>query len=284
MITKTPVHQMYSMMRSRLVILVSLFFILLTTSCQESETKESITISAAPLPFAGMMTEEIDMAAGSAMQSGTETPPTSLIDFTLLALDPLSNRGVLGLTAELKQPIEYAEMSSTNEEGNVTFSLPAESDYEVVLSGETYPPHHVLGELGTEASQQITFVSTLSLSQQVTGALGLSPDDTTGIVVVGLDAPNLSPAVGASATLSSPFMEAFTLGRFGPVKGDTITQGSGGFVSFAQVTAGPTDVQVTPPEGQVCAVFPAERSMTATIEVYPGEVTIIAFTCRPISE
>ena len=73
----------------------------------------------------------------------------------------------------------------------------------------------------------------------------------------------------------------FSFGSTRPALGQTIISGGGGFVSFANVTPGDVQITVTPPEGSGCALFPAERDEQPTVQVYAGEVTVVAFTCKP---
>jgi len=173
------------------------------------------------------------------------------------------------------------EMQVTDMYGTATVNVEANTPYAVTLSAELTAPHVLYGISGELPFTQITFMSTDTLTAQVFGLLGLQPDPSTGIVVVGLDTPSLRPAVGASAELSSSYESAFTLGATGPVRGQRVVEGGGGFVSFAQVMPGETEVRVTPPEGQGCLVFPAEVEEPPLLPVIAGQVSVMAFTCRP---
>ena len=233
-----------------------------------------------------------EMTAGE-MTAGEMTagePPVVASDVTTLsvrALNPLSGSGVEGMTAELATEPLNDEMgltgvtnAITTMDGVAAFGAQLNTTYEVVLTSDQHAPHHILGDLGDEPAEQVTFVSTFSLTNQVFSLLNLTPDPNKGIVVVGLDLPNLAPAVGASAELNQEYESAFVFGAVAPSTGQTVLAGGGGFVSFANVTPGEALITVTPPESSLCTVFPAERRDQPRVQVYPGEVTVIAFTCR----
>ena len=216
--------------------------------------------------------------SGGAMNGGEELGPE--VTLTVKALNPLSGQGLAELSASLVSSAPEGQASITDMSGEASFSVPAGSSYEVTLDAEGYSTHHLFGELGMSDATQISFVSADTLTRQVFSALGLTPNQETGIVVIGLDRPDLSPAIGTSAELSTDYAEAFVLGNFGPSRGREVITGGGGFVSFANVTPGEVEVLVTPAEGERCAVFPRNESTSFTIPVYAGQVSIVAFTCQ----
>ena len=59
-----------------------------------------------------------------------------------------------------------------------------------------------------------------------------------------------------------------------------VVEGGGGFVSFAQVAPGQTEVNVLPAEGYTCMVFPSETQDSFTLDVVANQVSLVAFTCR----
>ena len=244
--------------------------------------------------MAGAMAGEMtagEMTAG-AVTAGEMTAGEMTLEYleptlTVRALNPLNGSGVQGMNAELTTPQAMDESgrvgmttSTTSADGTANLGAKLNTTYEVILTSDQHAPHHIIGDLGDEAVEQVTFVSTFTLTNQVFSLLNLTSDPDKGIVVIGLDLPNLAPAVGASAELSQSYESAFVFGTTTPIAGQTILSGGGGFVSFANVTPGETQVSVTPPEGARCAVFPAEERDQPTIQVYPGEVTVLAFTCR----
>ena len=212
--------------------------------------------------------------------------PDDLLTLTIRAIDPLSGQGVSGLTltlaaGEVGDSVEDEQLS-TDQSGTASIRLAPLSDYEVIINGEGYSAHHLFGSLGESDATQISFVSPDTLTAQVFSALGTSPDPTKGIVVIGLDQPNLAPAVGTRADLSSDYEKSFTLGSFGPSEGNEVISGGGGFVSFANVSPGEAIVSVEPKMAERCAVFPRNESSEYTLPVYAGEVSVMAFICQPL--
>ena len=171
---------------------------------------------------------------------------------------------------------------------SITFDLPSQSEYEVILSGEGYSAHHLFGALGDQNATQISFVSTDQLTQQVFTALGIQPSMDKGIVVIGLDRPNLAPAVGASAELESPYEKVFYSRSIGPSEGSSVIAGGGGFVSFAKCRARrhprlhssarkPT-LRAVPRDDWSQEISAEEPNYI--LPVYAGEVSIVAFNAE----
>ena len=218
---------------------------------------------------------EAGEADGMEGMSPSDVEPL-MISMTVRAINPLSNQGVNGVTVTSGQEVQITDMN-----GAATINVEARAPYMVTLSAEMTAPHVLYGISGELPFTQITFMSTDPLTAQVFGLLGLQPDPTTGIVVIGLDTPNLSPAIGASAELNLSYESAFTLGAVGPVRGRRVLEGGGGFVSFAQVTPGEAEVRISPPEGERCLVFAADVEEPPLLPVIAGQVSVMAFTCRP---
>jgi hypothetical protein len=280
--------------KTRLSISV-IFFILwsgwsLIVGCEEPEGGEPILFMSAgsevdatgELGAGGVITagggsEMPEAGEADGMESmGASDIESLMISMTVRAINPLSNQGVSGVTVTSGQETQVTDMN-----GAATLNVEARAPYAVTLSAEMTAPHVLYGISGELPFTQVTFMSTDALTAQVLGLLGLQPDPTTGIVVIGLDTPNLSPAVGASAELSLSYESAFTLGAVGPVRGQSVVEGGGGFVSFAHVTPGETEVRITPPEDQRCLVFPGEVEDPLSLSVIAGQVSVMAFTCRP---
>ena len=142
----------------------------------------------------------------------------------------------------------------------------------------------MLGMAGEDDFTFISYMSDRTLTGQVMGMLGRSADPAKGFLVVGLDQPDLSPAVGASAEIDASADATFLLGARGPVEGSEITSAVGGFVTFANVTPGPVEITVTPAEGERCVLFPAGDADPVTVGVYADAVTIITFHCDADAE
>ena len=249
---------------------------LLIFGCNESsDPKEDILVVTAQSDEGQNNLSEIDM--------GSEPVSTEGVDLSIRAIDPLTNQGVTGLTATVVQGhlgLSHEGGSITDSNGTVTLSMNTGTSYEVSLEGPGFVPHHLFGELGNESAEQISFVSNENLTQQVFSALGMMPAQDKGIVVIGLDLPNLAPAVGTSVDLNAEYEKSFILGSFGPSEGNEVIAGGGGFVSFANVSPGQVEVLVQAKEGDRCAVFPRNENSNLTLPVYAGAVSIVAFTCE----
>ena len=187
-------------------------------------------------------------------------------------LDPLSARGVSGVLATFQ-----SQMSTTDAQGEATVEL-TEGAYAVRFEKSGVRVHTIFGVSGNQSFTQVSYFSSEQITGAVFASLGIEDDPTRGTVVVGLDRPNLSAAVGASASLDAESDEPFVLSQTGAVSGSTIAQGQLGFVSFPNVEPGLVEVSVTYPQGD-CAVFPAEEG-SANVIVQPGEVSVVAYTCR----
>lgn len=220
---------------------------------------------------AGMMGGEQAGAMGGEMPP----PPGPPITMTLRLLDPLTGSGLTGVMAYYQD-----EELDSDFRGTVSFRIPSEQSYQITLIADGYMTQVVQGIAGKEDFEQVTFMNETSITSSIYGYLGMMLDETKGIVVVGLDLPDLSPAVGSSAEIDLPYERAFVFGTSTPVAGQTIVQGGGGFVSFAQVEPGEATVEVTSSEGYECAIFSAENSSQAQVTVVSNQVSVVAFTCK----
>jgi len=223
-------------------------------------------------------------ATGAGAEPGGATPVPQVTSVTIKAISPLTGAGLSGLNAVQLDPESLeplAELNPTDESGETSITVGMGATYLVSLSAADTRAHHIIGVAAEEPSTQITFVSNDMLTSQVFGFLSISPSAERGIVVIGLDKPDLSPAVGASVELSVDYDAAFALGQFGPVEQREITAGVGGFITFANVEAGAVSFDVTPPEGERCRVFSGEPEEQLTIPSVAGQVTVVALTCRP---
>ena len=226
--------------------------------------------SSAPLivPDAGSAVD----VGGDEQMADMDTPETTTVTGRFKLLDPLSARGVSGVVATFE-----SQMSTTDTQGEVTVEL-SQGAYAVRFEKSGVRAHTIFGVSGEQAFTQVSYFSSEQITRAVFASLGIEDDSTRGTVVVGLDRVNLSAAVGASASLDAQSDEPFVLSQTGAVSGRTIGQGQLGFVSFPNVEPGTVEVSVSYPQGE-CAVFPAEEG-TANVIVQPGEVSVVAYTCR----
>lgn len=171
----------------------------------------------------------------------------------------------------------YEEVVDT-EEGEGTVQLLA-GGFVVTASADDARDHRLVGVAGDEDFTLLSYMSNRTLTGQVMGMLARAADPAKAFLVVGVDHPDLSPAVGASVEIDAPYDIAFVLGSTGPREGQEITSSVGGFVTFANVTPGPVVVTVTPPEGEACAVFPALEPGTPGVDVLADTVTVLTLHC-----
>ena len=137
----------------------------------------------------------------------------------------------------------------------------------------------VVGVAGDAAFEQITYMSPENITSMVFGSLGLMDNPERGILVVGLDLPNLAPAVGAGASIDKASDNSFVFAGIQAVFATEIPSNGQGFLTFPNVEPGEVNVTVSYPQGS-CRIFPAETE-AVPVTVTAGEVTVVAYTCRP---
>ena len=131
---------------------------------------------------------------------------------------------------------------------------------------------------GDKAFEQVTYMSPDSITSFVFGSLGLTDNLERGILVVGLDLPNLSPAVGAGASIDKASDKSFAFAGMQAIFATEIPSNGQGFLTFPNVEPGEVNVTVSYPKGS-CRIFPAETD-AAPVTVTAGQVTVVAYTCR----
>ena len=150
--------------------------------------------------------------------------------------------------------------------------------YELLLDAQNARRHRVYGMAGQDDFQQITYLSPDAITGAIFGALGIVDDSTQSILVVGLDRPSLAPAIGAEASIDVGSDNPFVFQGNRPTLSNRIPTGGQGFVTFPNVVPGQVVIDTRYPEGS-CHIFPAEMGV-GEVRSYPGEVAVIAFTCR----
>lgn len=211
-----------------------------------------------------------DIADG--IDGGDTSSDSGTIAATIRVIDPASGGGSSGVTIA-----GNGQEAITDTQGRATIDI-NEGPYRITLDKSGARRHQVFGVVGAEPFEQITYMSPDTITSFVFNSLGLVDDASKGILVVGLDLPNLAPAVGASASIDVESDAPFVFAGIQPTTADTIPPNGQGFLTFPNVTPGTVNVTVTYPDG-ACRVFPAETD-APTVEVVAGEVSIIAYTCR----
>ena len=193
---------------------------------------------------------------------------------TLMLLNAMSGAGVAGVTVESPT----GESGTSGSDGSVGFTIDSGGTFEFRVRGDGVLDHLVFGPTGTSDFVYPTFVATDSLLTSVNNSLGTVTATGTGIVVVGIDYEDLSPAVGATASIGAMHDSPWVFGPMGASYGDTIPSGGMGAVIFPNVPAGDTSVTIQPPSGATCAAFPGGGQMPNS-PVFMNHVTVVTFHC-----
>ncbi len=203
----------------------------------------------------------------------TGTGPT--IQATIRTLDATTGGGV----ADVSVDNSMGEVTTTDSGGTATVSVTGNSTFEVLLQKEGSIDHLLFGPTGDEDFEYVTFFASESMVDMVLGMLNISPGPETGVVIVGIDYDDLSPAVGATASIDSAHDNPWVLGGMGPAFGNTINAGDMGMVAFSSVPPGDVSVSVTPPADADCTAFPGGGEMPQA-PVSASQVTVVTFHCR----
>lgn len=209
---------------------------------------------------------------GKALDSAAGVQPDPVVG-TFVLLDALSGSPRTDVTLTSS----YGEVVGTDDGQGAVQLLPG--GFLVTASADDARDHRLVGVAGDADFTLMSFMSNRTLTGQVMGLLARAADPAKGFLVVGLDHPDLSPAVGAAVEIDAAHDVAFVLGTTGPREGTEITSGVGGFVTFANVAPGPVAVTVTPPEGETCAVYPALAEGVAGVDVVADTVTVLTLHC-----
>jgi len=182
------------------------------------------------------------------------------------------------------QPISDVSVESdrgselTGDDGRATVEVLGNSTYQMTASQTNSMNHIYHGVTGTDDFEVVGFLVDRSTTSAVFSMMGVNQDAANGIVVAALDNPDLSPAVGASASISASDSTPFIFGASGmPENGDTIQSGGGSFVFFPNVPTGTLSVSGLG-QNETCNTFPAGND-SLTIDVEPDTVHVVVFSC-----
>ena len=171
----------------------------------------------------------------------------------------------------------FAEASSTTDETGQA-STGVRSSYQIELQAEGYPPHYYMGETDRDF-ELIALLAEESLSAQIYSYLSLTQDPNKGVLVVALDKADLSPAVGASASINANMSQAFVLGATLPSFGTTITSNTSSVVTFPNMTPGEIEITAINANSESCLSYPSGTATQQRVDVYAGAVTVAVYTC-----
>lgn len=206
--------------------------------------------------------------------SATPQPKPVLAEFTLIDAIQGDTMGNVELTSTL-------ETQSTDEQGRATILVDEEQSITVTAQAAGYMPHLLELHSGRINYSAVSLMASRSATDQIYGFLSLTPDPTKGIIIVALDNPDLSPAVGAQASISANSDPAFILTSIAPETGNEVLPNAGGFVAFPNVDSGSVQIDVQSPSSSTCIHHPAGDTEVATIDVQADTVHVVFFTCNP---
>ena len=200
----------------------------------------------------------------------TEAEPVSV---SIRLLDAMG--GSLPEAIALTSSIEEQTIDSS---GRGSILVPGDSQFTVQVEAANYVTHNLIAQSGQDDLELVTLLAAENISLQIYGMLNIEANDQRGTLVVALDHPDLSPAVGARADIDSDHDGAFVLGSMGASFSNEVPSGAG-FVSFANVEPGPTTISITPPEGERCW-FHDVGGEGATVSVTAGQAAVAFFLCE----
>jgi len=205
-----------------------------------------------------------------------DAPPTGdPIQATVRIIDVMTNGGMADVAVENA----FGDSDTTNSSGLATVPVYSNGNFEISLQKSGAIDHLLFGPAGDADFSYITFMATEMLVNSVLAMLGANPEDGTGVVVVGIDYDDLSPAVGARAALNVAHDDPWVLRGMGPEYGDTIPEGAMGMVAFSNVQPGSVAIDVSPPDGADCTAYPGGGDMPEA-PVEANQVTVVTFHCR----
>lgn len=170
-------------------------------------------------------------------------------------------------------PLETVTLDSSSA-GSI--QIPAQEQFYLEVAADAFITHHLTGMAGQEDFRLVSFFASESTGTLMYGLLGLQKSADKGILIVALDNPDLSPAVGAAADIDATHDGAFVSTSFGVAFSNVVN--TGGFVAFPNVDPGETTISVTPPEGKTCVFHPAGGA-GATVNMMANEATVAFFVC-----
>jgi len=206
--------------------------------------------------------------------TGASSAPTIMGTFTIL--DAQYGSGMSGVAVASS----LGETTMTDTDGSATMAVVQDGQFSVQLSKEGALDHLLFGPTGQEDFEFVTFMATEFLVDTVTSQLNTSPADGTGLLVVGIDYDNLSPAVGATASVNAAHDSPWVIGGMGRASfSNTIPNGGMGMVAFPGLLPGSVSVDVIPPQNTECTAFPSGGAMP-NAPVVANTVTVITYHCR----
>ena len=206
--------------------------------------------------------------------SAEPLPKPVLVDITLIDAIQNDTMGNVTLTSDL-------DSQTTGSDGTVRLLVDEEQAITVQAQAAGYMPHHLELFSGKINYSAVSLMASRNATEQIYGILtpSLEVDSSKGIIIVALDHPDLSPAIGASARISGTSADPFILTSISAQYGNEVTPSAGGFVAFPNVDPGAQTISVTSPSGKTCVHHVAGSIETASIEVLADTVHVVFFVC-----
>ena len=202
----------------------------------------------------------------------TAEPFVPLVNIDVQILDAMT--GVKGGVTLLTDH----STSTTDTDGRASVLVSGNQHVSIRTQASNYMDHHIIGHVMEDDFSMVSLIASRSTTSQIYSMLGIEVDVGKGIVIVALDDPNLYPATGASAYLSSPHEGAFVFTATGVLQSNIVQ--SYGFVAFPNVDTGISTITVIPPANQKCWLHTGgAHSSTQNIEVFADQVTVTLFQC-----
>ncbi len=202
--------------------------------------------------------------------------PGDSINATMMIRNAMDGTGLEGIAVEAQS----GDTALTAADGSATLPINAGGTFQFRVVDDGALEHLVFGPTGEEDFIYMTFLATEAMLQQVNTTLGTISTPETGMIVVGIDYDDLSPAAGATASIGSSHDLSWVFGSSGPAFGNTIPSTGGlGVVVFPNVPPGQAGVTITPPPGATCSAFPGGGQMPKA-PVLMNHITVVTFHCR----
>jgi hypothetical protein len=208
--------------------------------------------------------------------SAEPKPKPVLAEITLIDAIQGDVMGNVTLTSTL-------DTQTTNSEGKATILVDEEQAITIEASVAGYMPHLLELYSGRINYSAVSLVASRNATSQIYSLLSpsISVDSTKGVIIVALDNPDLSPAVGATASISTQSDDPFVLTSISASYGNEVVPNAGGFVAFPNVEAGATTITVQSPEETTCVHHPSGNTEQASITVQADAVHVVFFMCSP---
>jgi hypothetical protein len=202
----------------------------------------------------------------------TSEPFVPLVSVDVQILDAMS-----GVKSGVTLTTEHST-ETTDTEGKASVLVSGNQDITITAQASGYMDHHIVGSAMVDDVTMVSLIASRSTTSQVYSMLGIAVDENKGVLIVALDDPNLYPATGASADISSNHDGAFVFTATGVQQSNTVQ--SYGFVAFPNVDIGTTTISVTPPSGQECWLHAGgTKGDTQDVDVLADQVTVALFQC-----